>query len=66
MISFSQLERAMDCCLRKPHARGACCQNKYLVGNVWARHLHYTHNLDGEPPPAVVKATKKVKFTDGE
>ena len=23
------------------------------------RHLHYTHNLDGEPPPPVVKPSKK-------
>ena len=30
-------------------------QTKYLVGKVWARHLHYTHNLDGEPPPPAVK-----------
>ena len=41
-------------------------QTKYLVGKVWYRHLHYTHNLDGEPPPAVVKTTKKVKFDDAE
>ena len=26
---------------------------------VWIRHLHYTHNLDGEPPPPVVKPSKK-------
>ena len=25
-------------------------QTKYLVGKVWARHLHYTHNLEGEAP----------------
>ena len=24
-------------------------ETKYLVYRVWMRHLHYTHNLDGEP-----------------
>ena len=32
---------------------------KYLVYRVWMRHLHYTHNLDGEPPPPVIKPSKK-------
>ena len=41
-------------------------QTKYLVGKVWARHLHYTHNFDGEPPPVAAKATKKVKPAEGE
>ena len=36
-------------------------QTKYLVGKVWMRHLHYTHNLEGEPPPAPVKGPKKSK-----
>ena len=26
---------------------------------MWARHLHYTHNLSGEPPPPVDKPSKK-------
>ena len=26
-------------------------QTKYLIYQVWIRHLHYTHNLEGEPPP---------------
>ena len=34
-------------------------ETKYLVYRVWMRHLHYTHNLDGEPPPPVVKPSKK-------
>ena len=34
-------------------------QTKYLVRNVWCRHLHYTHNLPGEPPPPVDKMGKK-------
>ena len=44
------------------------CWSRGLAISVWRSlwHLHYTHNLDGEPPPAVVKATKKVKFNDGE
>ena len=28
-------------------------QTKYLVYRVCMRHLHYTHNLPGEPPPPV-------------
>ena len=39
-------------------------QTKYLVGKVWARHLHYTHNLEGEPPPVAAKSSKKVKLDD--
>ena len=39
-------------------------QTKYLVGKVWARHLHYTHNLDDEPPPVAAKSSKKVKLDD--
>ena len=39
-------------------------QTKYLVGKVWMRHLHYTHNLKGEPPPAPVKGPKKSKSED--
>ena len=34
-------------------------QTKYLTYKVWARHLHYTHNLSGEPPPPVDKPGKK-------
>ena len=34
-------------------------ETKYLVYRVWMRHLHYTHNLDGEPPPPVIKPSKK-------
>eukprot|EP00964_Phaeocystis_antarctica_P086236 scaffold54590_cov104-Phaeocystis_antarctica.AAC.1 len=34
-------------------------ETKYLVYRVWMRHLHYTHNLDGESPPPVVKPSKK-------
>ena len=34
-------------------------QTKYLTYKVWARHLHYTHNLSGKPPPPVEKASKK-------
>ena len=26
-------------------------QTKYATVQVWLRHLHYTHNLDGDPPP---------------
>ena len=26
-------------------------QTKYVTVQVWLRHLHYTHNLDGDPPP---------------
>ena len=33
-------------------------QTKYLKFNVWARHLHYTHNMEGEPPPPAVKPDK--------
>ena len=39
-------------------------QTKYLVGRVWARHLHYTHNLEDEPPPVAAKSSKKVKLDD--
>ena len=34
-------------------------QTKYLAFRVWMRHLHYTHNLAGDPPPPVEKAAKK-------
>ena len=34
-------------------------QTKYLVYRVWIRHLHYTHNLKGDPPPPVDKPVKK-------
>ena len=34
-------------------------QTKYLTFKVWMRHLHYTHNLSGEPPPPVDKPSKK-------
>ena len=40
-------------------------QTKYLVYRVWARHLHYTHNLPGDPPPPVEKTTKKGPSTSG-
>ena len=33
-------------------------QTKYLIYKVWMRHLHYTHNLEGEPPPPVEKISK--------
>ena len=33
-------------------------QTKYLVYKVWMRHLHYTHNLEGEPPPPVDKVSR--------
>ena len=33
-------------------------QTKYLKFNTWIRHLHYTHNLEGEPPPAITKSDK--------
>ena len=39
-------------------------QTKYLVDKVWMRHLHYTHNLEGEPPPAPIKGPKKSKSED--
>ena len=32
---------------------------KYLTFKVWTRHLHYTHNMSGEPPPPVDKPSKK-------
>ena len=35
-------------------------QTKYLVYRVWMRHLHYTHNLAGDPPPPVDKSSKKM------
>ena len=35
-------------------------QTKYLTTKVWLRHLHYTHNISGEPPPVAVKNKKKV------
>ena len=25
-------------------------QTKYLTYKVWSRHLHYTHNLEGDAP----------------
>ena len=34
-------------------------QTKYLLYRVWIRHLHYTHNLKGGPPPPVDKPVKK-------
>ena len=40
-------------------------QTKYLVYRVWARHLHYTHNLPGDPPPPVEKPTKKGPSASG-
>ena len=33
-------------------------QTKYLVYKVWMRHLHYTHNMEGEPPPPIEKVAK--------
>ena len=33
-------------------------QTKYLTYKVWMRHLHYTHNLEGEPPPQVEKESR--------
>ena len=45
-------------------------QTKYLVYRVWIRHLHYTHNLKGDPPPPVdirraVLAVLKRRVSDG-
>ena len=31
---------------------------KYLTTKVWLRHLHYTHNISGEPPPVAAKNKK--------
>ena len=39
-------------------------QTKYLTTKVWLRHLHYTHNISGEPPPVVVKNKKKIVVVD--
>ena len=39
-------------------------QTKYLTTKVWLRHLHYTHNISGEPPPVVVKNKKKTVSID--
>ena len=39
-------------------------QTKYLTTKVWLRHLHYTHNISGEPPPVAVKNKKKVVSID--
>ena len=35
---------------------------KYLEEN--ASPAHYTHNLEGEPPPVAAKSSKKVKLDD--
>ena len=42
----------------------AGCANGHLTTKVWLRHLHYTHNISGEPPPVVVKNKKKVIMID--
>ena len=39
-------------------------QTKYLTTKVWMRHLHYTHNIPGEPPPVHTKTKKKVVTLD--
>jgi hypothetical protein len=39
-------------------------QTKYLTTKVWLRHLHYTHNMPGEPPPVHTKVKKKVVAID--
>ena len=39
-------------------------QTKYLTTKVWLRHLHYTHNIPGEPPPVHTKTKKKVVTLD--
>ena len=39
-------------------------QTKYLTTKVWFRHLHYTHNISGDPPPVVVKNKKKIVSID--
>ena len=39
-------------------------QTKYLTTKVWLRHLHYTHNIPGEPPPVHTKIKKKVVTLD--
>ena len=33
-------------------------QTKYLTYKTWARHLHYTHNFKGDPPPRAEKKKK--------
>ena len=33
-------------------------QTKYLTFKTWARHLHYTHNFKGDPPPRAEKKKK--------
>ena len=33
-------------------------QTKYLTYKPWARHLHYTHNFEGDPPPRAEKKKK--------
>ena len=33
-------------------------QTKYLTFKPWARHLHYTHNFEGDPPPRAEKKKK--------
>ena len=35
-------------------------QTKYLTYKTWARHLHYTHNLKGDPPPRAEKKKKVI------
>ena len=32
----------------------------YLTYKTWARHLHYTHNLKGDPPPRAEKKKKVI------
>ena len=39
-------------------------QTKYLTTKVWMRHLHYTHNMPGEPPPVHIKVKKKAVAFD--
>ena len=39
-------------------------QTKYLTTKVWMRHLHYTHNMPGEPPPVHIKIKKKAVAFD--
>ena len=39
-------------------------QTKYLTTKAWLQHLHYTHNMPGEPPPVHTKVKKKVVAID--
>ena len=40
-------------------ASGLPREDYFLTTKVWLRHLHYTHNMPGEPPPVHTKIKKK-------